>query len=242
MLQRRVLAHAQPPAPCSYDSRNAVPQDLATAHEAWDKNWTTASARARWLEADPHVRTLEPLLRQRNFTRILDVGCGIGRHAQYFASLGFSCVGIDASPSGLSFARQRATDAGLQIDYREAPFYQLPFNHQTFGALIAWNVIYHGDAEVVQRAIDEFSRVLVPGGLYVGSMLSKRNTSYGKGLQVRPDTFTVPDATDDKVHPHFYCDARTLLSLHRDFEVLSLQDREQSPGAYHWQFTLERQR
>ena len=53
-------------------------------------------------------------------------------------------------------------------------------------------------------------------------------------------TFVVDTDPGDKVHPHFYCDGQTLVALHRGFEILDLRDREQSPGAYHWEFTMER--
>jgi 2-polyprenyl-3-methyl-5-hydroxy-6-metoxy-1,4-benzoquinol methylase len=170
----------------------------------------------------------------------LDVGCGVGRHAQYLASQGFACAGVDASEAGLAFARSEAERAGLSIDYRVSPFYALPFGEQTFEGVIAWNVIYHGDRDIAQRAIDEIARVLSPGGLYVGTMLSKRSRGYGVGREVTPDTFVVDDATDDKVHPHLYVNGHDVMALHRGFELLSLQDVEEAPGVNHWHFTFER--
>src|SRR5205085_11918821 len=103
-------------------------------------------------------------------------------------------------------------------------------------------VIYHGDGQVAERALDEIRRVLVRGGYFIGTMLSKRNARYGRGREVRPDTFVIDDATGDEIHPHFYCNTSQLLHLLRDFEVLDLRDRDQAPatGAYHWEFMLER--
>ena len=215
-------------------------EHLATAYQAWDRNWTTEEERVRWLAPDPMVQNLVPLLRARRFTRVLDVGCGVGRHAQYLGAEGFTCVGLDASESGLEYARAQAQRSGLSIDYRVGRFYELDFPEHSFDALIAWNVIYHGDRDIARRAADEFARVLVPGGLYVGTMLSKRNAGYGVGREVRPDTFVVDDATNDHIHPHLYVNSRDLLELHRGFEVLQLDDVEQAPGHHHWQFILER--
>ena len=215
-------------------------EELATAHQDWDARWTIADQRSRWDRAEPLVSALVPLLRARRFTRVLDVGSGIGRHAHYLAREGFQCTGIDASEAGLAYAREQAAAAGLEIDYRAAQFYELPVADSSFDAAIAWNVVYHGDGEIAQRGIDEIARVLRPAGLFVGTMLSKRNAGFGVGREVRPDTFVVDGADTDKSHPHFYCDATTLLRLHRGFEVLNLRDREQVPGAFHWEFTFER--
>lgn len=215
-------------------------EQLATAHQTWDRNWTRASERSRWELAEPLIESLVPLLRQRGFTRLLDVGCGIGRHSLFLAQSGFEVCGVDASEAGLAHAKDRAAEAGVNITYKQASFYELPFDNNTFDGAIAWNVLYHGDGEIAHRAIQEIHRILRPGALYVGTMLSSRNTGFGHGNEIRPGTFVVPDATDDKVHPHFYCDSRTLMQLHEGFEVLNLNDREQSPGAYHWEFTFER--
>lgn len=52
---------------------------------------------------------------------VLDVGCGIGRHALPFAAAGRDVIGIDISPDYLAEARQRAADADVseQTDFRE---------------------------------------------------------------------------------------------------------------------------
>jgi tellurite methyltransferase len=219
---------------------DASSERLATAHLDWDRRWMAAEQRRRWEVPEPLVTALLPLMRQRGFRHVLDAGCGIGRHAHYLASEGFECTGVDASDAGLEYAREQARQAGLSIDYRHAPFYDLPVADHSFEVAIAWNVVYHGDGGIAQRAIDEIRRVLVPGGLYIGTMLSKRNANFGLGRQVQPDTFVVDNAETDKAHPHFYCDAPTLIGLHHGFEVLQLRDREQEPGAYHWEFAFER--
>jgi tellurite methyltransferase len=215
-------------------------EHLATAHEVWDRNWSDPAQRARWLEPEPLVHTLAGLLRARGLGRVLDVGCGLGRHTRFLASEGFQCTGVDASPAGLDYARAEATAAGLDISYQQSAFYELPFPDASFDAVIAWNVIYHGNGVLAQRAADEFARVLEPRGLYVGTLLSKRNAGYGRGREVSQDTFVVDDAADDKVRPHLYVDAATVLRLHSGFELLVLRNDEQSPGANHWQFLFER--
>jgi tellurite methyltransferase len=216
------------------------PAQLATAHEAWEERWQRPEVRGAWSQPDPLVESLVPLLRQRGLDRVLDVGCGIGRHALFLALEDFSVVGIDASQSALDSARARAAAAGVAVEYRSGSFYELAFPDESFGAVVAWNVIYHGDGAVAARAVAEIHRVLRPRGLCAGTMLSNRNAQYGQGREVRPNTFIVDSAPDDKVHPHFYCDAATLLDLHRGFELLTLADHEQAPGANHWHYLFER--
>lgn len=223
---------------------DAADPTLTTAHLLWNERWSSQGGRAAWLDPEPMVRDVVPLLRERGVHAVLDVGCGPGRHAQFLAAEGFRCWGIDASPNGIAYAREEAARAGLDIDYREGPFLGLPFDDGAFGCVIAWNVIYHGDGDVVREALAGIRRVLRPGGLYVGTMLSKRSPSYGKGSEIRPNTFVVPDSAGDsagdKAHPHFYCDAAELLALHEGFEVLELRDRVHGSRNHHWECVLER--
>jgi tellurite methyltransferase len=215
-------------------------QGLTSAHLEWDARWSTETGRAAWLDPVPMVRDVVPLLRERGLRTVLDLGCGPGRHARFLAEQGFRCWGIDASPNGIAYAREAARQAGLDIDYREGPFLELPFADAAFGCVIAWNVIYHGDGEVVREALAGIRRVLQPNGIYIGTMLSTRSPGYGQGVEVRPNTFVVPDSQGDKAHPHFYCDARQLLALHEGFEVLELRDRVHGSGNQHWECVLER--
>lgn len=50
--------------------------------------------------------------------RALDVGCGAGLLAEPLARLGATVTGIDAAPEVISVARDHASAAGLDIDYR----------------------------------------------------------------------------------------------------------------------------
>src|SRR5215472_18663329 len=76
----------------------------ATAVEAWDERWTTPEGRADWLVPHPAVAALVPVLKARGVQHVLDLGCGIGRHALLFAEHGFGVEAIDGAPAGLDFA------------------------------------------------------------------------------------------------------------------------------------------
>lgn len=212
----------------------------ATAHQAWDERWRDAAEREEWLTPENDVEALVPLLRQRGARRTLDLGCGVGRHVRLFASEGFESHGLDASDSGIAFTREAARREGLAVDLKVGEMTALPYPDGAFDYVLSFNVIYHGDRSVVAKAISEIRRVLTPGGLFQGTMLSKRNGHYGKGTEVAPDTFVDDSGVDDKDHPHFYCNAAELVVLFEGFELLSLNDRAQiGPDHWHWHMLAE---
>ncbi len=213
---------------------------VAGAVEAWDRRWASAEGRADWLEPEPEVRDVVPVLRGRGATAALDLGCGVGRHALFLAEAGFAVEAIDGSPVGIAEAANSAAARGLSLNLREAPADALPFADGAFDYVLSWNVIYHGNQGDVGRRLAEIWRVLKPGGLYQGTMLPTRNSNYGLGRRIAPDTF-VNDAIEERAHPHFYCDAAGVVALFAGFELLSLTQREhKKPGSWHWHILAER--
>ncbi len=52
--------------------------------------------------------------------RVLDIGCGFGRHSIELARRGFDVVGIDPSAAMIAAARQRAAEASVTVEFQQA--------------------------------------------------------------------------------------------------------------------------
>ena len=59
--------------------------------------------------------------------RILDVGCGTGRHSIELAKRGYKATGLDLSNGMLDVARKKARDAGVEVEFiqRDATSFQV---------------------------------------------------------------------------------------------------------------------
>ena len=213
-----------------------------TAHQAWQQNWASEAGRARWQEPENDVIKVVAGLSAGSDLPVLDLGCGVGRHALYLAQQGFRVSACDGSRQGIAITAREAKQRSLSVDLSEARMTELPYGTAQFAYVLAWNVIYHGDPRVVRQTIAEIHRVLRPGGIYQGTMISKRNESYNKGRLIAPNTFICDEGgiDGDKTHAHFYCDAAEIEDLFQGFELLSLVDREQrGPGSEHWHIVAE---
>ncbi|MDD5066748.1 MAG: methyltransferase domain-containing protein [bacterium] len=63
------------------------------------------------------VDFLEKEVGRDKTVRILDIGCGTGRHSVELAKRGYNVTGIDLSESQLKKAREKAAQSGLKIDF-----------------------------------------------------------------------------------------------------------------------------
>ena len=62
--------------------------------------------------------------------RIIDVGCGTGRHSIELSKRGYSVTGIDLSESQLAKAKEKAKQFNLNIDFQKHDVRNLPFNEE----------------------------------------------------------------------------------------------------------------
>lgn len=114
------------------------------------------------------VDFLVEVLSLRPGARVLDAGCGPGRHALEFARRGFEVVGVDHSPDFVAQARGYAASSGLD---GRAEFVRADVRHlayvQEFDAVVClcqggFGLLGGGDDE--GRALASLAAALRPGG------------------------------------------------------------------------------
>jgi SAM-dependent methyltransferase len=134
---------------------------VSELREAWEEN---AAAWVAWARAPGHDSYwrfhrdlfLEIVPPPRG--RTLDLGCGEGRLARDLTARGYDVVGVDASPTMLTAARESAPEMELHLADAAA----LPLAAASFQLVVAFMTFQ--DVDDLAAAAGEAARVLVPGG------------------------------------------------------------------------------
>ena len=59
--------------------------------------------------------------------KIIDIGCGTGRHTIELTKRGYAVIGIDLSESQLKWAKEKSKEQGVEIDFQKHDARDLPF-------------------------------------------------------------------------------------------------------------------
>jgi SAM-dependent methyltransferase len=95
--------------------------------------------------------------------RVLDVACGTGNAALPAARAGAAVTGLDLVPKLLDVGRQKAADAGVEIEWVEGDAEELPFDDASFDRV--FSTFGHMFAPRHRRTADEMARVCREGGV-----------------------------------------------------------------------------
>ncbi|AKU90004.1 methyltransferase, putative [Vulgatibacter incomptus] len=115
---------------------------------------------------EAEVRSILAALALRPAARILDVGCGAGRHVLALAKQGYRVTGLDRSPELLASAASAREAEGLSLELRLADMRSLPLeNLEPVDAVLSMftSFGYFSEAENEQVARG-MAASLVPGG------------------------------------------------------------------------------
>jgi SAM-dependent methyltransferase len=113
----------------------------------------------------------------RSGDRVLDLGCGEGRHTiAAWLQREAHCVGVDLSPRDVSRASEKAgpfrpefpASPTRSIGFGVADGLQLPFADHSFDVVICSEVLEH--IGPYREVLDEIRRVLKPGGAFAASV------------------------------------------------------------------------
>ena len=216
---------------------------MSDRKEFWETVWGKEDGHGFWSQADPGVVSLQKSLPVGERSDVLDLGCGLGRHAIAFAQAGYQVTAADVSETALGRLQSRANELGLRIRTQLSRFDENLFGPETFDLVLAVNVLYHGLPADFAQAISNAHGWLRPHGLLYFTCPTLDDAEYGRGTQVAPHTFEFEPG-----HVHYNAAWEDLEPLLARFRVISRKRREHrwqkegvSRSSSRWQVLVEKE-
>ncbi|GEO06599.1 hypothetical protein AAE02nite_42630 [Adhaeribacter aerolatus] len=107
--------------------------------------------------------------RIKEYTQLLDAGCGNGRNIQYLLQAGLPVFGIDQDAEAIRQVQERAALLAPHLpptNFIVADLNNMPFTDNQFGVVLCSAVLHFARSEAhFRKMVQELWRVLQPGGM-----------------------------------------------------------------------------
>lgn len=98
--------------------------------------------------------------------KVLELGCGAGDMSLFLAEKGFEVYGIDISPTAIEWAKEKAAERNLQVDFRVGSVLDLSgFSDNVFDYILDGHCLHCIIGEDRKVFLTEALRVLKYGGV-----------------------------------------------------------------------------
>jgi SAM-dependent methyltransferase len=100
------------------------------------------------------------------FGDVLDVGCGTGENALFFAGHGYTAWGVDIAPTAIAIARKKAEERHLSATFLVSDALNLKRIGRTFNTVID-SGLFHALSDLERPCfVRNLSDIVKPGGTY----------------------------------------------------------------------------
>ncbi|MCX5757787.1 MAG: class I SAM-dependent methyltransferase [Candidatus Hydrogenedentes bacterium] len=191
----------------------------------WESYWSEEENHDWWEKPAREVRDVIQTLSPVTHSRVLDLGCGLGRHSVALAQAGYVVTATDASETAMTHLRCWAGRLGITILSRVCDVLEQPFDPESFDVVIGYNVIYHGTRECMAKAIEHVWTLLRPGGLFFFTCPTREDGKYGHGDLIAAHTY----AATKSIIPgdvHYFASREDLDALLAVYRLLSIHKDE----------------
>ncbi|KAF0135224.1 MAG: methyltransferase type 11 [Candidatus Saganbacteria bacterium] len=184
---------------------------------------------ARHINRRVGIELYEP---KRKTNRILDAGCGIGRHVMFFAEQGFDVYGTDISEEAIEIGKAWAAKHSFKVNLKVDVAEKLNFDNGFFDLVVSTGVLDHIRFSDAKKAIKEISRVLAPKGCVFISLRSTDDSECGRGEKVDKNSFILQEGYEKGIIQHYF-DLEELVDLFDGFKIFDVELSEcRFPGSF----------
>ncbi len=158
------------------------------------------------LRPNPEFLAVLPEVKAAGGRRVLDAGCGAGRHLLPLAREGFEVWGVDREAPVLEVLQGKLRPSEIQAHLALADLERLPLAGASFHLVVSINVINHGYTRTFENYCRELDRVLKPEGhlfVYVSPREFAELVRLPQTRELEPGTLVDIATPDGNLVHHF---------------------------------------
>jgi cyclopropane fatty-acyl-phospholipid synthase-like methyltransferase len=151
----------------------AQPQRMSSGVEIFEAHYAGVPG-AGWEIGRPQPAFVELAAAGAFRGRVLDVGCGTGEHVLLAAAHRLDATGVDAAPSAIAIAREKAAQRGLTARFLQWDVLALPELREQFDTVLDCGLFHCFQDADRPALVASLSAVVRPGGRYFLMCFSDR--------------------------------------------------------------------
>jgi ubiquinone/menaquinone biosynthesis C-methylase UbiE len=197
--------------------------DIQSQTNTWDSIYKQG---AKEEEPREEVIPLQDLFQKNKVQKILDLGCGGGRHLVYFAKLGYRVSGIDVAPEAIKLSQRWLAREGLRAELQCADMIRLPWPDKFFDAVLSIRVLEHSQLKHIQKILKEVYRVIRDNGYFFANLKKHppwKGWKEGKFTRIDHHLYA-PTEGPEKGIIHYFFTEDELKEILSDFSIIKLEE------------------
>ena len=160
------------------------------------------------------------IFKEKNYSKIVELGAGLGRDSIYFGKNSINVTALDYSENGIKIINEKikkenltSSISTLKFDIRE----DLPFETNSVDACYSHMLYCMALTQIdLDKLNNEIHRILKPGGINIYTVRNTDDGDYKKGIHRGEDLYEI-----DGFIIHFFSKDK-ILSLTSGFKNLSI--------------------
>ncbi len=148
-----------------YISKQLLNVHLSNETDLASRRQSTIESTVKWILSRTEKKKL----------KILDLGCGPGLYTELLAQKGHQVTGVDFSANSIGYARNRAKEKSLEIEYINENYLKLELAKETFDLVILiytdLGVLHPNDQK---KLLSFIYKVLKPEGIFIFDVLNDK--------------------------------------------------------------------
>ncbi len=169
--------------------------------------------------------------------RVLDDGCGAGRHTLFLAEEGYIPYALDYSLGGVECTKERLGEKGFKkfaSNVYQSSCADIPFKDEFFDGCICYGVLYYMNKEDITRSIKEIYRTLKKEGMCMLHIRSIEDYRFDATQAIKEDAhgLIIKEGNNEKstsaengMFMHFF-DRKEVEELLKDFSLVTIDSEK----------------